>query len=93
MLRSVAALALLAGAASAAAAGPRITLEGGVVRVQPAAAASTLEVFVEGPAGLPAAARRDGAATAMCCSSRLASLSSRGCATAPSTASRIRRRR
>jgi hypothetical protein len=54
MIRTVAALALLAGAASAAHSGPRITLEGGVVRVQPAAAAATLEVFVDGPGALPA---------------------------------------
>src|SRR5688572_9290310 len=53
MLRSVAAPLLLAGAAAAAGAGPRITLESRVIRVHPAAPSSTLEVFVDGPAGLP----------------------------------------
>jgi hypothetical protein len=54
MLSTVAALALLAGAAQAAAgAGPRITLVEGVFRVQPAAAPSTLEVFVDGPSAPP----------------------------------------
>jgi hypothetical protein len=53
VLRSAVALALLGGAADAADAGTRITLEGGVVRARPAAAQATLEVFVEGPAGVP----------------------------------------
>ncbi|HEY6555587.1 MAG TPA: hypothetical protein VI669_19675, partial [Vicinamibacteria bacterium] len=53
MLRSAVALALLASATQVTAAGSRITLEEGVVRVRPAAALSTLEVFVEGAAGLP----------------------------------------
>ena len=52
MVRSAVAL-LLAGATHVAAAGPRITLEGSVVRVRPAAAESILEVFVDGAAGLP----------------------------------------
>lgn len=53
MARSVAVLALLAGAAFAADAGSRITLDAGVVRVRPAAAGATLEVFVAGSEGLP----------------------------------------
>ena len=53
MLRLAAALALLAGAAHAADTRARITLEAGVVRVRPAAAEATLEVFVDGPADLP----------------------------------------
>jgi hypothetical protein len=54
MLSTVAALALLAGAAQAAAgAGPRITLAEGVFQVRPAAASGTLEVFVDGPPAPP----------------------------------------
>jgi len=53
MSHAVAALALLAGAALAQGVGPRITLEDGVVRARPAAADATLELFVEGPEGLP----------------------------------------
>ena len=63
MLRSAVALAFLAGATQVTAAGPRITLEEGVVRVRPAAVESTLELFVEGAAGLPpllGEARREG---------------------------------
>jgi len=47
------ALALLAGVTHAAVAEPQIALEGGVIRVRPAVAESTLEVFVDGPPGLP----------------------------------------
>lgn len=53
MLRSAVALAVLAGAAYAAGDGPRITLRDGVFEARPAAADATLEVFVDGPAGLP----------------------------------------
>jgi hypothetical protein len=53
MARSAVALAFLAGAVYAADAGTRITLEAGVVRARPAAAEATLEVFVDGPAGVP----------------------------------------
>jgi len=53
MLRPAAALALLACAAHAAAAGPRITLESGVFQVRPAAASATIEVFVDGPSDPP----------------------------------------
>jgi hypothetical protein len=50
MLRTAVALALLAGAA----AGPaRLALVGGVIRASPAARSATLEVFVDGPEGLP----------------------------------------
>jgi len=63
MLRRAAALALLAGAAHAAAAAPRITLENGVFQARPAAGSATLQVFVDGPAELPpllGAASREG---------------------------------
>jgi hypothetical protein len=53
MIGTAAALALLAGAASTAAGGPRITLEAGVVRAEPVSAAASLELFVDGAAGLP----------------------------------------
>src|SRR5262245_46823826 len=53
MLSTLAALALLAGAAQASAAGPRITLVEGVFQARPAAAAATLDVFVEGVADAP----------------------------------------
>ena len=53
MVRFAVALAFLAGASYAADAGTRITLEAGVVRARPAAAEATLEVFVDGPAGVP----------------------------------------
>jgi hypothetical protein len=54
MLRSAAALAIVAGVVYAADSPPtRITLENGVVRVRPAAAEALLEVFVDGPAGVP----------------------------------------
>jgi hypothetical protein len=63
MVSTVAALALVAGAAQAAAAGPRITLTDGVFQVRPAAAAATFEVVVDGPASPPpllGALSRDG---------------------------------
>ncbi len=50
MIRTAVALALLAGAAAGDAA---IALVDGVFRVSPAAASATLEVFVDGPPGLP----------------------------------------
>jgi hypothetical protein len=53
MIRLGVVLALVAGTTYAVAAEPQIELEGGVVRVRRAAALATLEVFVEGPAGLP----------------------------------------
>ncbi len=63
MIRLALALALVASATYAVAAEPQIELEGGAIRVRPAVAESTLEVFVDGPAGLPpllGVLRRDG---------------------------------
>jgi hypothetical protein len=53
MIPLAAALALLAGAAPVAGVEPRIALVDGVFVVRPAADQATLEVFVDGPAGLP----------------------------------------